>query len=105
MARVEPWEYSLRQLLWRWEAIREEAWNHTASMIRWICQPHSKSELTVEEFHPMRGRKCEPVTPEQLRGEAKRLPKRSEAEKKAAWEEFKRKEDALIEEESDDGCE
>jgi hypothetical protein len=50
---VEPWDYSLRELVWRARARQMEDWDQVA----WLCAHvprFSKRRYTVEDFHPLR---------------------------------------------------
>ena len=53
IAGVDPWDYSLRELVWRYDAIRMEQWDHTA----WLCfhiPRWGKTRKTPIDFNPLR---------------------------------------------------
>ena len=52
-AGVDPWDYSLKELVWRAEEIQYDEWDRVA----WLClhMPRLSGEvMTIDDFHPIR---------------------------------------------------
>ena len=53
---VEPWSFTLRELVWLADGRQHEAWTHTATMLSLWAQIHHDEEAgpapTMYHFHP-----------------------------------------------------
>ena len=61
VAGVDPYSESLTPLdiFWMAEAIMEEKWDHTASLMMLHYNTNAKTSKKVEDFHPFRKKKKE----------------------------------------------
>lgn len=94
MAGVDPWDYSVRELVWRMQAIMLEEWDRVA----WLCfyMPRfSSRRMKPEDFHPIRSAKNQVNIGELLcwiKEMKNYLPhKLSEEEIEKRWQAFKKK--------------
>jgi hypothetical protein len=78
---VTPYDYSLRELLWRWEAIQQEEWDKAGWIALSALQPWSRKRLSINDTNPIRGsiaKDNERTVQAHLELMRKQLPKRGE---------------------------
>lgn len=93
LAGVEPWRYTLRELLWMADARRAEAWDRVAWTCAHILKPYMTGKPNLEDFNPLRLiERDEAVKAAVGNGERKPLPKRlSNEETRERWAAVKAK--------------
>jgi hypothetical protein len=81
------WPFSLRELLWRANALKEDAWNRVAWICLHVARPHMKDPPSVP-FHPKyAGQETSSLSDFEKLREEKVLPVQlTEAEKEARWQ-------------------
>lgn len=60
VAGVDPWGYTLRELVWRAEAVRQEAWEHTAHVIAALLSVMGGEAVAPDDVNPYKLSKLPP---------------------------------------------